>query len=431
MTVAAVGVVLLALGLVLAGAALFLIPPATDEASRAAMRQALVSAESSAAGGLASVLRARAIDVQGDPLQASERYVGDCAARARQASRAAQRGEIERVLHEREQRETAAADGEEKRAAVLAQLRQTALQCGCADTGQLRADELVGRIECWRTDRSNALRDHDRAREDWAELQALLEGKSLDDLCLECARVEERANQRAADFEASEIEASAFDADRPAQMERLRGVRDEDVAEAQRARGQVAQLRRSVPDVASAEEQEAEAGEELARVEQLERTLTLTADFLRGAQETVHRSIAPVLQASVEKWLPAVTAGRYRQALVDPQSLRVTVRDLDGRPRDAALLSRGTAEQIYLLLRAAMAQHLTKQDEVCPLILDDITVHCDAVRKAQVLAALHALSQERQIILFTQEEPVLGWAEANFAKEQDRIERLDAAPIPA
>lgn len=161
--------------------------------------------------------------------------------------------------------------------------------------------------------------------------------------------------------------------------------------------------------------------------------LTLTAGFLRRAQETVHRSIAPVLQASVEKWLPTVTPGRYCHALVDPESLHVTVRDLDDRPRDAALLSRGTAEQVYLLLRAAMAQHLTRQGEVCPLILDDVTVHCDAFRKPKVLAALHALSQERQIILFTQEETVLTWAEVTLtlADRQDRIERLDTARVAA
>lgn len=44
---------------------------------------------------------------------------------------------------------------------------------------------------------------------------------------------------------------------------------------------------------------------------------------------------------------------------------------------------------------------------MCPLILDDVTVHCDSSRKPRILDTLHALSKERQIILFTQEEAVV------------------------
>ena len=99
----------------------------------------------------------------------------------------------------------------------------------------------------------------------------------------------------------------------------------------------------------------------------------------------------------------------------------------------AVLLSRGIAEQVYLLLRAALAQHLTSKDEVCPLILDDVTVHCDSSRKPHILNTLHALSQERQIILFTQEEAVVEWAKATLSPTSGReeITRLDPAATPS
>jgi uncharacterized protein YhaN len=73
------------------------------------------------------------------------------------------------------------------------------------------------------------------------------------------------------------------------------------------------------------------------------------------------------------------------------------------------LLSHGTAEQIYLLLRAALAQLLCKPGEPCPLLLDDVTVHCDAERKRAMLETLHRLSADRQIIMCSQEEAVLQW----------------------
>ena len=78
--------------------------------------------------------------------------------------------------------------------------------------------------------------------------------------------------------------------------------------------------------------------------------------FLGAAQERVHRDIAPVLRATVLERLDQVTGSRYVDCRVDPESLEVEVADGDGRWRPAGLLSHGTAEQLYLLLRLALAR---------------------------------------------------------------------------
>jgi hypothetical protein len=39
-------------------------------------------------------------------------------------------------------------------------------------------------------------------------------------------------------------------------------------------------------------------------------------------------------------------------------------------------------------------------------------------------SVLHLLSKDRQVILFTQEEDVLSWAEQNLVGANDRVERL-------
>jgi len=49
--------------------------------------------------------------------------------------------------------------------------------------------------------------------------------------------------------------------------------------------------------------------------------------------------------------------------------------------RNVQLLSHGTAEQIYLLLRVVLAERLTTAGETCPLLLDDVLVQCDQARK--------------------------------------------------
>src|SRR5262249_18701347 len=147
-----------------------------------------------------------------------------------------------------------------------------------------------------------------------------------------------------------------------------------------------------------------------ARVRELAETLALTSQFLERAQDQVHRDIAPALATTIKQWLPAVTAGRYTDVTVNPTTLQVNVCGPTRRWRIADLLSYGTAEQIYLLLRIALADHLTKHHETCPLILDDATVHADLDRTRDILDLLFKIAAHRQVILFTQEEQVMSWA---------------------
>ena len=104
--------------------------------------------------------------------------------------------------------------------------------------------------------------------------------------------------------------------------------------------------------------------------------------------------------------------------------LAVGVRGTDGPWREAALLSHGTAEQVYLLLRVALADQLTRPGEVCPLILDDPTPHFDATRTRAVLDLLLRISESRQVVMFSQELDVLAWAEEHLAGPRHGLIRL-------
>jgi DNA repair exonuclease SbcCD ATPase subunit len=92
------------------------------------------------------------------------------------------------------------------------------------------------------------------------------------------------------------------------------------------------------------------------------------------------------------------------------------------------MLSHGTAEQVYLLLRLALAEHLAVPSETCPLILDDITVQSDRVRTEAIMRCLHVISRERQVIMFTLEEEVLAWAEGHLDSVKDQLVRLGVCP---
>ena len=191
-----------------------------------------------------------------------------------------------------------------------------------------------------------------------------------------------------------------------------------------KARGRLEQIAAGLPSVADAEDEVAAARHELERVERLDRTLTTTIGFLERAEERVHRDFAPVLRATLLEWLPRVTGGRYTDCKVDPESLQVDVRNGCGPWRRAALLSHGTAEQIYLLLRLALACHLVAPGEVCPLILDDVVAACDVERKQVVLETLQAVGAESQVILFTHEEDVRAWARQRLSAPRDALTEL-------
>jgi uncharacterized protein YhaN len=191
----------------------------------------------------------------------------------------------------------------------------------------------------------------------------------------------------------------------------------------------VADREHDLPSVAEAEEELERAEADLQRLRSLERTLEKTRSFLEDAKDRVQRDIAPILAAAVTARLPQITGGRYTEAIVDPATLVVQVRQHDSRLRDATLLSQGTREQIYLLLRLAMAEHLVTTDESAPFIVDDGLVQTDSVRAAAMLDLLHELSADRQVIVFSQEDDVLTWARRALVAPNDRL--IELSPVLA
>ena len=193
-----------------------------------------------------------------------------------------------------------------------------------------------------------------------------------------------------------------------------------------KAQGQLEEFAKDPPCVADAEEALEDAQLKLEQYEQLDTTIAKTIEFLEEAQQRIHRDIAPVLVDTVLRWLPTVTGGRYTKCRIDPETLRVEVAGPDGLWRRARHLSHGTTEQIYLLLRLALCQHLTTSEEVCPLVLDDVLASTDADRKTVVLKTLLEISAVTQVILFTHELDVRDWAARNLSGPDHRFVELSS-----
>ena len=283
-------------------------------------------------------------------------------------------------------------------------LRATAAQCGVAAENE---DGLVLELRRWHERHQAECALRERALREWSEFEGILQGRPIEELEAEVAQASATADTLVRAAGARDGSLPILEDDPEAQVRRLRGVHEAAVRRAAELRGRAESEAHRVESVTEAEEASAEAKGELDSVVQLARTLELTRSLLERAQERVHRDVARLLAEAIRGWLPRLTGDRYDDVSVDPESLDVKVRGTSFGWRSAALLSQGTAEQVYLLLRVALATHLTQAREVCPLVLDDVTTQSDRQRSLAILELLHEISRERQIVFFTQEDDVL------------------------
>jgi exonuclease SbcC len=343
-----------------------------------------------------------------DLTAAFQEYERACQSRAEQAVRAATREPLNQQLIDRETAEKTVGDAQTQRLSAEQKIMAALALCGLEAPDPETASEKLWR---WQTGRKATLVKLDEATRKYAELKALLDGGTLEDLEARTSDHERQAAALAAGLgPIPEIAVDVSLDQKVRAAERLA----HDAAHAATAAETLARERaQEVPNVSEAEEALASAQQELERVTRLGTTLTLALDFLRRAEERVHRDIAPLLASGLRRWLSEVTQHRYTDARVDPRDLSVKVLGPDNEWRDASHLSHGTAEQIYLLLRAVLAERLATTGETCPLILDDVLVQSDRVRKGALLDVIVAISRGRQVILFTQEEEVLRWAQEN------------------
>jgi DNA repair protein SbcC/Rad50 len=355
-------------------------------------------------------------------------YESACRQRRDTAALARQRSSLDAQLEARERAESRRREDEDRVARAGAALAAVAVEAGVAAATTVdaaAADELIESLEQWRRDRDARRAEVEQAVREWSRLQALLDGRRLDDWLAAAERADEEAVSLAEGLPADTLEEIELGADpdhtaRALQDEATR--LDRELAEARR---ELAVRAESLVPVAEAAESLDAATAELARVRQLAATLETTQRFMREAQERVHRDIAPVLVDKVRDRLAHVTGGRYAELTVDPQTLGVQVRDPDGRWRDAQYLSQGTAEQVYLLLRVAMAEILTTDS--CPLLLDDVTVQSDQVRTRAILEVLHEVSADHQVVLLSQEDGVVAWATEHLGPRDRLVTIIPAA----
>jgi len=103
----------------------------------------------------------------------------------------------------------------------------------------------------------------------------------------------------------------------------------------------------------------------------------------------------------VSLFFKVMTEGCYIRVIAPLDGTDIQVERADGVRLPPQLLSRGTAEQLYLSMRLALVREYASTTDALPVVFDDVFVNFDPVRTRNTLHAVRELAQTHQVLLFT------------------------------
>lgn len=121
----------------------------------------------------------------------------------------------------------------------------------------------------------------------------------------------------------------------------------------------------------------------------------LVADTL----ESFERERQPAVLHRAARHLRQVTGGAYAGLLQHGDEL--LLQDEQQRTCSVDVLSRGTAEQLYMCLRLALAEDLSRRGQRLPFVMDDVLVNLDPERSRSLARLLGDVAEQSQILYFT------------------------------
>ncbi|MBQ9648218.1 MAG: hypothetical protein IJV43_07670, partial [Oscillospiraceae bacterium] len=110
---------------------------------------------------------------------------------------------------------------------------------------------------------------------------------------------------------------------------------------------------------------------------------------------------SPELGKRAAEYFSVLTGGRYEAVALDRAFRALATESGDSVAHDAALLSRGASDQLYLAVRLAICDMVLPEEKRVPLVLDDALINFDDERCKAALELLVKAAETRQIILLT------------------------------
>ncbi|WP_340022665.1 AAA family ATPase [Paenibacillus sp. FSL K6-1096] len=126
----------------------------------------------------------------------------------------------------------------------------------------------------------------------------------------------------------------------------------------------------------------------------------LAAELIGRTRRIYEQEKQPQVLQLASVYFAKLTHGEYRRIVMTLGHKELKAEHKDAGLLDSGLLSRGTAEQLYLAIRLALAETMGSKVKL-PLFFDDLFVNFDEHRLRAALALLGELSATRQIVMMT------------------------------
>jgi hypothetical protein len=129
--------------------------------------------------------------------------------------------------------------------------------------------------------------------------------------------------------------------------------------------------------------------------------LTLCRALLDETRKVYETERQPEVLRQASFFFNVMTQSRYPRVIAPLDGGEIQVERTDGTRLLPSLLSRGTAEQLYLAMRLALVREYGNHVDPLPVVFDDILVNFDPGRSKTCLMAIRELCATHQVLLFT------------------------------
>ena len=129
--------------------------------------------------------------------------------------------------------------------------------------------------------------------------------------------------------------------------------------------------------------------------------IDLASQVLTQANTSLQNRFSPALGEKSAKIFTKLTKEKYNKVVLSKDMVPSAQETGQMLPHEAAALSQGAADQLYLAVRLAICQLVLPAEDPAPIVLDDALVTFDDERMAAALDYLAELAKDRQILLFT------------------------------
>jgi uncharacterized protein YhaN len=139
--------------------------------------------------------------------------------------------------------------------------------------------------------------------------------------------------------------------------------------------------------------------------------LTLCKTLLDETRKVYETERQPEVLRQASLFFKVMTRSRYIRVIAPLDGAEIQVERADGVRLPPQLLSRGTAEQLYLAMRLALVREYAAHIDALPVVFDDVFVNFDPIRMRNTLEAVRQLAETHQVLLFTCHPHLVGLVE--------------------